>query len=146
MSAFHKLVQRMFKGKPAAVGSTGILSKDGHTTYRNVQEQLKRFVEHFVEVLDVGSLTTEQAALMEEEISSVEEVVWKRAREQQSLQQHRNDMQQPLDRSAKPRADAAAPPSLKEVAEAMTVLKNDAAAGLDDITTPLLKVGHVVIG
>ena len=43
MSAFHKLVQTMFKGKPAAVGSSGIKSDDGNTTYRSVQEQLKRF-------------------------------------------------------------------------------------------------------
>ena len=83
LSAFHKLVQSMFKRKQAAVGSAGISSKDGKTTYRSVQEQLKRFQEHFAEVFSCDSISAEQQAEMEQLISNVEDAIRNRTNKQQ---------------------------------------------------------------
>jgi hypothetical protein len=46
---------------------------------------------------------------------------------------------------AKTNAAAAAPPSLKEVASSIDALRNGAAAGIDNITAPLLKAGPVMV-
>ena len=99
MSDFLKLVQSMFNGKQAAVGEKEIKSADGKTTYRSVQEQLKRFQEHFAEVFSCDSISAEQQAEMEQLISNVEVAIRSRTygqQQQQEGQQQQSQEQQQL--------------------------------------------------
>jgi hypothetical protein len=152
LSAFHKHVQGMFKEKQAAVGSAGILSKDGATTLRSAQEQLGRFQEHFQEVFSSDSVSAEQQQLMEQLIAGVEASLQGRNSGECDTA---NPAAAPTSRGSSNNssssggslddiAAAAVPPSADEVAEAMAALRNGAAAGVDCINAPLLKAGPLM--
>lgn len=76
MAAFHKTVSKLFRDKPAKVGTQGLLSKDGRSTFRSTREQLQRFTTYFAEASSgEWRVTPEQQQQREEVIAQLETVL-----------------------------------------------------------------------
>ena len=128
LAVFHKHVQRVFgpdSGSSSSSEPQCILGgADGNQLLQGREAVVKRFAEHFAQVLNCP------ADLDPAMQQTLEGLV-------QQVEQGQGTKQQD--------DDAADPPSLKEVADAVFHLRNGAAPGADGIAAPMLKLSATLL-
>lgn len=128
LAVFHKHVQRVFGPEGGSRSSSEpqciLGGADGNQLLQSREAIIKRFAEHFAQVLNCP------ADLDPAMQQTLEGLV-------QQIEQGQGSPQQG--------DDAAEPPSVKEVAEAVFHLRNGAAPGADGIAAPMLKLSTTMI-
>ena len=128
LAVFHKHVQRVFGPAGGSRSSTEpqciLGGADGNQLLQSREAIIKRFAEHFAQVLNCP------ADLDPAMLQTLEGLV-------QQIEQGQGPQQQA--------DDAAEPPSLQEVVDAVFHLRNGAAPGADGIAAPMLKLSATLI-
>jgi hypothetical protein len=127
LAVFHKHVQRVFKeqqGASPAAPTAVFGGKDGKELLQSREEVVKRFAEHFADVLNCPAKLDQQ---MQE---AIEDLV-------QKVEQGQGGYRQ--------QDDAAEPPTEQEVEEAVFACRNGASPGADGIAAPMLKLSATML-
>jgi hypothetical protein len=127
LGVFHKHVQRIFgeqQGSKSAAPMSVLGGPDGKQVLQSREEVVKRFAEHFADVLNCPTTLDPQMQ------QTIEDLV-------QQVEQGRGAMKQP--------DSAAELPTLKEVIEAVQACRNGASPGVDGIGAPMLKLSGTMV-
>ena len=127
LGVFHKHVQRIFgkqQGSKSAAPMSVLGGPDGKQVLQSREEVVKRFAEHFADVLNCPT------TLDPEMQKTIEDLV-------QQVEQGRGAMKQP--------DSAAELPTLQEVIEAVQACRNGASPGVDGIGAPMLKLSGTMV-
>ena len=125
LGVFHKQVQRIFgeqQGSNSAAPMSGGI--DGKQVLQSREEMVKRFAEHFEDVLNCPNTLDPQMQ------KTIEDLV-------QQVEQGSGAMKQP--------DSAAELPTLKEVAAAVQACRIGASPGVDGIGAPMLKLSGTML-